>query len=209
MKSNKYLFKDYSTRIRSAFDNVDQYQVDDLFNQIDSLLGSNSNIYLLGNGGSQANAHHISGDFMKTFSMVGLKLKISCLADNVCHLTAASNDISFEDSYAMLVNNIIDKDDFIIYLSGSGNSLNLVKCARKARNSGIKQAAILGFTGGALKKLVDYPVHVNFSDMEISEDIQLSIFHYIKQRLMKKYNEIFNDVDISKYRKRTTEDLIS
>ena len=209
MQSSQFLFKDYSKKIYKALDKVEQVQVDQLFNHIDKLIGSNSNIYLLGNGGSQANAHHIAGDFMKTFSMVGLKLKISCLADNVCHLTAASNDLSFEDTYAMLVDNIIDKDDFIIYLSGSGNSLNLVKCARKAKTSSIKQAAIIGFSGGALKKLVDYPVHVEIDDMEISEDIQLSIFHYIKQRLMDKYIEIFNEIDISKYRKRTTEDLIS
>jgi D-sedoheptulose 7-phosphate isomerase len=209
MKSNKFLFKDYSKKISSALEKVEQSQVDQLFNHIDSLIGSNSYIYLLGNGGSQANAHHISGDFIKTFSMVGLKLKFSCLADNVCHLTAAANDLSFEDSYSILVDNIIDKDDFIIYLSGSGNSLNLVKCARKARNSGIRQSAIIGYSGGALKEIVDYPVHVNYDDMEISEDIQLSIFHYIKQRLMEKYIDVFNEVDIYKYRKRTEEDLIS
>ena len=209
MKYHKYLFKDYSLKIIQALEKVDQSAVDELFNQIDKIIGTNSNIFLLGNGGSQANAHHIAGDFIKTFSIVGLKLKISCLADNVCHLTAASNDLSYEDSYAMLVNNIIDKDDFIIYLSGSGNSLNLVKCARKALNANIKQAAIVGFTGGALKEIVDFPVHVNFDDMEISEDIQLSIFHYIKQRLMDKYSSLFDEVDISKYRKRTTEDLIS
>ncbi len=209
MKYNNYFFEDYAKKICDALEKVNQKEVEELFIQIDKLIGTNSNIFLLGNGGSQANAHHISGDFMKTFSMVGLKLKISCLADNVCHLTAASNDLSFEDSYAMLVDSIIDKGDLIIYLSGSGNSLNLVKCARKAKNSRIKQAAILGFTGGALKKIVDYPVHVDFEDMEISEDIQLSIFHYIKQRLMDKYIDVFNEVDISKYRKRTTEDLIS
>ena len=209
MKSNNYFFEEYAKKIGQALELVKQKEVDQLFSQIDKKIGTKSNIFLLGNGGSQANAHHISGDFIKTFSMVGLKLKISCLADNVCHLTAASNDLSFEDSYAMLVDNIIDKDDLIIYLSGSGNSLNLVKCARKAKNSRIKQAAIVGFTGGALKKIVDYPVHVDFDDMEISEDIQLSIFHYIKQRLMDKYVDVFNEVDISKYRKRTTEDLIS
>ena len=209
MKSNNYFFEEYAKKIGQALELVKQKEVDQLFTQIDKKIGTNSNIFLLGNGGSQANAHHISGDFIKTFSMVGLKLKISCLADNVCHLTAASNDLSFEDSYAMLVDNIIDKDDLIMYLSGSGNSLNLVKCARKAKNSRIKQAAIVGFTGGALKKIVDYPVHVDFDDMEISEDIQLSIFHYIKQRLMDKYVDVFNEVDISKYRKRTTEDLIS
>jgi len=209
MQYHKYLFKDYSLKINQALEKVNQNEVDKLFNQIDKIIGTNSNIYLLGNGGSQANAHHISGDFIKTFSIVGLKLKISCLADNVCHLTAASNDLSFEDSYATLVGNIIDKDDFIIYLSGSGNSLNLVKCARKAKHSGIKQAAIVGFKGGALKQIVDYPIHVNFDDMEISEDIQLSIFHYIKQRLIDKYSSLFNEIDLSKYTKRTTEDLIS
>ena len=209
MQYHKYLFKDYSLKINQALEKVDQKEVDKLFNHIDKIIGTNSNIYLLGNGGSQANAHHIAGDFIKTFSMVGLKLKISCLADNVCHLTAASNDLSFEDSYSILVGNIIDKDDFIIYLSGSGNSLNLVKCARKATHSGIKQAAIVGFKGGALKQIVDYPIHVNFDDMEISEDIQLCIFHYIKQRLINKYSSLFNDVDVSKYRKRTAEDLIS
>ena len=209
MKYHKYLFKDYSLKIIQALEKVDQSAVDELFNQIDKIIGTNSNIFLLGNGGSQANAHHIAGDFIKTFSIVGLKLKISCLADNVCHLTAASNDLSYEDSYAMLVNNIIDKDDFIIYLSGSGNSLNLVKCARKALNANIKQAAIVGFTGGALKEIVDFPVHVNFDDMEISEDIQLSIFHYIKLRLMDKYSALFNEIDLTKYRKRTSEDLIS
>ena len=111
-------------------------------------------------------------------------------------------------TYAILVDNIIDKGDLIIYLSGSGNSLNLVKCARKAKNKGIKQATITGFNGGALK-IVNYPVHVQFDDMEIAEDIQLSIFHYIKQRLIKKYMNEFSDVDIAKYRKRTLEDLIS
>ena len=209
MINNNFQFKDYAKGLKSALDLVDQIQLDNFFNIFCSYIGKKSNIFLLGNGGSQANAHHIAGDFMKTFSMVGLKLKVSCLADNVCHLTAASNDISFEDSYAMLVESIIDKDDFIVYLSGSGNSLNLVKCARKANNVGIKQAAIVGYKGGALKEIVDFPIHINYEDMEISEDIQLSIFHYIKQRLIEKYSSLFNELDISKYRKRTTEDLIS
>ena len=136
-------------------------------------------------------------------------MKISCLADNVCHLTAASNDLSYDDAYAMLIDNLIDKKDLLIYLSGSGNSLNLVKCARKAKLRNIKQASLTGFNGGALNELVDYPIHIKFDDMEICEDIQLSIFHYIKQRLMYKYSENFENLDLPKYQKRTLEDLIS
>lgn len=202
-------FSDYANQLKKALDLVNQKQVDTFFNIFDSFLGTNSNIYLLGNGGSQANAHHISGDFIKTFSLAGLKLKISCLADNVCHLTAASNDLSYDEAYSMLVDNLIDKNDLLIYLSGSGNSLNLVKCARKAKLKGIKQSAITGFNGGALKQIVDYPIHIKFDDMEICEDIQLSIFHYLKQRLILKYSDKFEKVEIPKYFKRTFEDLIS
>ena len=209
MFSNNFIFKDYANKLLQALDLVNQDQIDTFFNVLDSYFGSKANIYLLGNGGSQANAHHISGDFIKTFSLAGLKLKISCLADNVCHLTAAANDLSYEEAYSILIDNLIDKDDLIIYLSGSGNSLNLVKCARKAKIKNIKQAAITGFNGGALNNIVDYPIHIRFNDMEICEDIQLSIFHYIKQRLIKKYSNNFDELELSKYQKRTIEDLIS
>ena len=209
MFSNNFIFKDYANKLLQALDLVNQDQIDTFFNVLDSYFGSKANIYLLGNGGSQANAHHISGDFIKTFSLAGLKLKISCLADNVCHLTAAANDLSYEEAYSILIDNLIDKDDLLIYLSGSGNSLNLVKCARKAKIKNIKQAAITGFNGGALNNIVDYPIHIRFNDMEICEDIQLSIFHYIKQRLILKYSSNFDDLELPKYHKRTLEDLIS
>ena len=209
MADNHFNFRDYATSLKKALDLVKQTQIEDFFYIFESYIGSNSNIYLLGNGGSQANAHHISGDYMKTFSLAGLKFKISCLADNVCHLTAASNDLSYDDAYSILIDNIIDSDDLLIYLSGSGNSLNLVKCARKAKLRKIKQAAITGFNGGALNNLVDYPINIKFEDMEICEDIQLSIFHYFKQRLIQKYSEYFEIVEMPKYQKRTIEDLIT
>ena len=209
MISDNFYFKDYAAGLKNALDLVNQIQIDEFFKVFDSFIGSNSNIYILGNGGSQANAHHIAGDYMKTFSLAGLKLKISCLADNVCHLTAASNDISYDEAYSMLIDNIIDTNDLLIYLSGSGNSLNLVKCARKAQSRNIKQAAITGYNGGALNHIVDLPINVKFDDMEICEDIQLSIFHYIKQKLIIKYSSFFENVEIPKYHKRTFEDLIS
>ena len=209
MSNNNFIFKDYANELKKALDLVNQEEINKFLNVFDSYFGSNSNIFLLGNGGSQANAHHISGDFIKTFSLAGLKLRISCLSDNVCHLTAASNDLSYEESYAILIDTIIDKDDLLIYLSGSGNSLNLVNCAKKAKLRNIKQAALTGFRGGALKDIVDYPIHIKFDDMEICEDIQLSIFHYIKQKLMSKYSDYFKNLDTLKYDKRTLDDLIS
>ena len=63
--------------------------------------------------------------------------------------------------------------------------MNLVKTARIAQTKMIKTAAILGYSGGALKNLVDIPIHVNVNDMEIAEDAQIATFHFIKQKIYK------------------------
>tara|TARA_Y100000589_G_C27113685_1_gene613308 strand:+ start:634 stop:1251 length:618 start_codon:yes stop_codon:yes gene_type:complete len=202
-------FNNYISKINAALKTIDENSLNKCFLEIVSRVNSSNNIYLLGNGGSQANAHHISGDFIKTFSVAGLKLKISCLADNVCYMTAASNDYSFEDAYSLLVGNIIDEGDLIVYLSGSGNSINLVKCARKAKSKNIKQIAITGYNGGALNSIVDLPIHVKIDDMEIAEDAQLIIFHFLKQQLVAHFKDKFIDSTGSKYIKRVTEDLVS
>ena len=202
-------FNNYISKINAALKTIDENSLNKCFSEIVSRVNSPKNIYLLGNGGSQANAHHISGDFIKTFAVAGLKLKISCLADNVCYMTAASNDYSFEDAYSLLVGNIIDEGDLIVYLSGSGNSINLVKCARKAKSKNIKQIAITGYNGGALNSIVDLPIHVKVDDMEIAEDAQLIIFHFLKQQLVAHFKDKFIDSTGSKYIKRVTEDLVS
>ncbi len=108
----------------------------------------------------------------------------------------------------MLVNTKITKNDLMIFLSGSGNSMNLIKAARKAKNCGIRTAALVGYKGGALKDLVDIPLHFLIEDMEIAEDCQISTFHFIKQNLL--FKNTSSDISKSrKYDKRTNEDLIA
>ena len=202
-------FSGYISRLNKALLTIDQAQINKVHDEIVRRINTKNCIYVFGNGGSQANAHHIVGDYTKTFSLAGLKLKISCLADNICYLTAASNDISYQEAYSMLLGTIIEQDDLLIYLSGSGNSLNLVKCARKASQNNISQVAVTAFNGGALKDIVDIPIYVKINDMEIAEDIQLIIFHHIKQKLANTFSKEFKNSLIPKYDKRTKEDLVS
>ena len=205
------MFQKYRDSLNKALDSINQDSLDILYEEIKKRLDGKSCIHIIGNGGSAANASHVVGDYTKTFTFMNLKIKIYTHSDNISYLTAASNDLSFEDSYAMLVENIIDQGDLIIYLSGSGNSLNLVKCARKAKARKIKQVSISGFNGGKIKDIVDTAIHIKFPDMEISEDCQIIIFHYIKQRLVDENedNDPYSDNKLTKYQKRVIEDLIA
>ena len=96
---------------------------------------------------------------------------------------------------------------------GSGKTLENYKRFQKvlsfARGAGfgIITAAVVGYMGGGLKEIVDIPIHIDIQDMEISEDAQMTIFHYLKQRLV---NELCVEKDMpNKYKKRTNEGLIS
>ena len=72
---------------------------------------------------------------------------------------------------------------------------------------GIITAAIVGYSGGGLKEIVDIPIHIDVQDMEIAEDAQMTIFHYLKQCL---FEELISANDVStKYKKRTDEGLIA
>ncbi len=205
------MFKKYKNSLNTALDTLNQENLDTLYQEIKKRIEGLGCIHILGNGGSAANASHIVGDFTKTFAFLKCKIRIFNHSDNVCYLTAASNDLDYNEVYSSLIGTLINEGDLIIYLSGSGNSLNLIKCANKAAKYDIKQISITGYNGGKLKDIVDYSIHINFPDMEISEDCQLIVFHYIKQKLV---NEIegddpYSEKKLPKYQKRVIEDLIA
>ena len=205
------MFQKYKDSLNKALDSIKQDTLDIVYDEIKKRIDGSSSIHIIGNGGSAANASHIVGDYTKTFTFMNLKIRIYTHSDNISYLTAASNDLDYNEIYSNLVGTIIDKDDLIIYLSGSGNSLNLIKCANKAKNLNIKQVSISGFNGGKIKDIVDTAIHIKYPDMEISEDCQIIIFHYIKQRLVDEYedNDPYSDNKSTKYQKRVIEDLIA
>ena len=198
----------YQKRLNCALDTLNQKYINLLYDEILLRINSDATIFLFGNGGSLANCNHIVGDYRKTLIFGKQKINIQNIGDNSCYLTAASNDLDYSEIYSILIGQLINKKDFIIYLSGSGNSCNLVKCAQKASRYQIKQASITGYNGGKLKDLVDIPIHINYPDMEIAEDCQMIIFHNLKQRLLLDICN-YDSTIMSKYKKRINEDLIA
>ena len=193
----------YKKRLEETLSFINEDDINSLNQLIESYMGKKSEIHILGNGGSAANANHINGDFTKTFTDESNTIRINSFADNSCFLTAASNDIDFSEAFSILIPGRINKDDLIIFLSGSGNSVNLVKCARKAKENNINTFSITGYQGGELNKICKNKIHIPVKDMEIIEDLQLIIFHCIKQNLCKRLKSKFGIKQISsKYEKR-------
>ncbi|MDB0032224.1 SIS domain-containing protein [Alphaproteobacteria bacterium] len=147
---------------------------------------NNSNIYIIGNGGSAANANHIANDFTYGAGITSKKgIKIESLASNTAVITCLANDIGYDFIFSEQLKVKATKDDLLIALSGSGNSKNIIEAINVANKIHMSSFAILGFNGGEVKKIVQDCIHFQIHDMQISEDLQMFVFHICSKWLSK------------------------
>ena len=85
--------------------------------------------------------------------------------------------------------NLVETDDVVIVISGSGNSKNIVKAVEYAKSCGAVTIGILGFkTGGKAGKLVDYSIITDSIHDGPIEDVQLILNHMISAWIAKVKN---------------------
>lgn len=136
-------------------------------------------IYTMGNGGSAATASHFVCDFSKGASeaLGGEKFHFHCLSDNIPIFSAIANDIGYEDVFLFQLEKTLGPEDLVIAISGSGNSENIIRAVKYARSIGAPVIGVTGYSGGRLKELADYSMHVPLNDMQVTEDIHMMFDH--------------------------------
>ena len=180
----KYTVKNYFNYHSEIFKKIDVSAIDKISEIIEKKFLSEKKIFTCGNGGSAYNASHYITDWNKFINLkLKKKFKGFCLNDNIGLVTAYSNDISYDKIFSEQLKNLMDKDDLLICISGSGNSKNIINAVEYANNLGADTIGIVGFDGGKLKKMSNYCVHVPSNDMQICEDIHLMIGHMIMKKI--------------------------
>ena len=141
-------------------------------------------VILLGNGGSGATASHMACDLAKTSIVAGARrIKAFALTDNAPLITAWANDLTYEDAFAEQLVNIVQPGDLVIAISGSGNSVNVLRAVGVAKAAGARTVGLTGYPGGRLKEIVDISVIVPSCRMEQAEDAHLILNHAISVAL--------------------------
>jgi len=139
----------------------------------------NSSVYFCGNGGSAADAQHLSAELSGKFYLDRAPLPSEALHCNTSFLTAVANDYSFDEVYARLIKGLGKKGDMLIGLSTSGNSANIIKAVEECKKNGIYTVAFTGETGGKLKNLVDICICVPSTDTPRIQESHITIGHII------------------------------
>jgi D-sedoheptulose 7-phosphate isomerase len=136
--------------------------------------------FLFGNGGSAALASHFACDLAKGTWIHGTdrkRFRAVALTDNLPILTAWANDSGYEDIFAEQLRGLIQPSDVAFAISCSGNSGNVLKALEVAREAGAVTIGLGGFEGGFMKSLCETALIVSSDNMQIIEDLHLSIAH--------------------------------
>jgi D-sedoheptulose 7-phosphate isomerase len=180
-------FTNYFSRLSETLKKLDIQVIEQFVDALLQARDTENTVFIFGNGGSAATASHVTGDFLKGISFeLDKRFRVMCLSDNTAGITAISNDLGYEDIFVEQLKVFLKKNDLVVGISGSGNSVNVVKAMEYAGRQGAKTVAMCGFNGGKIKELADLVIHIPISDMEITEDIHIIIFHAIKQVLNRK-----------------------
>lgn len=155
--------------------------IDKIANQIIQVYQKKGKVLFCGNGGSAADAQHLSSELSGRYYYDRPPLAAEALHVNTSHLTAVANDYSFAHVYARLVEGIGQQGDIIVGLSTSGNSENVINALQEARKKGMITIGFTGAGGGKLKAHCDFLLAVPSTDTPRIQECHLLIGHAICQ----------------------------
>ncbi|HXH25030.1 MAG TPA: SIS domain-containing protein [Vicinamibacterales bacterium] len=158
---------DYTSRMAAAVD------------LIEAAFRGGHKLLVFGNGGSSADAQHLTAELVGRFAADRRALPAIALTANQAVLTAWSNDRSFEDVFARQVEALGSPGDVAWGISTSGTSPNVVRALRVARERGLKTIGLTGASGGEMAAHCDVLLAVPLSATARIQEVHLVTYHAI------------------------------
>jgi len=147
-------------------------------------------ILIFGNGGSAADAQHMAAEMVGRMLVDRRPLPAIALTTDSSNLTAIGNDFGYDVVFSKQIQALAKKEDVVLAISTSGNSMNVLLAVEAARKIGSTVITLTGGTGGKLKALSD--ISINVSEGKNSSRIQEShifAFHSLVDLLDRFYLE--------------------
>lgn len=144
-------------------------------------IKSGKKILLCGNGGSAADAQHIAAEFTGRYKVERKGLPAIALTTDTSALTAIGNDYGYDRVFERQVESLANPGDLLIGISSTGNSDNVIKAFKKAKEIGCKTVGLSGKGGGNFNDNCDLNVVVPSEDTPRVQEMHILIGHTICQ----------------------------
>jgi D-sedoheptulose 7-phosphate isomerase len=186
MKLNKVFSKEININIKTHLQLEKLLpDIEKTINTVHKKIKLGGKIMLCGNGGSAADAQHLSAEYLvRLRPNVNRKpIPAITLAQDTSTLTACGNDYDFSDVFRRPFQALAKKNDVLIVITTSGNSLNVLKVLKEARSKKITTIGFLGNSGGKCKKFCDIKLIVPSKSTARIQECHIFLGHFIFEQV--------------------------
>lgn len=147
--------------------------------RLSAVLMGGGRLLACGNGGSAAEAQHLTAELVGRFRAERVPYAAIPLHADTSTLTAIANDFGADEVYARQVRAHGRPGDVLMCLSTSGTSANVLAAAKAARACGVVTWALTGAGPNALSQLCDEAVCVPAEDTATVQEVHLAMIHML------------------------------
>ena len=146
---------------------------------ITDTLRRGGKLILCGNGGSASDALHFAGEIVGRFQKERLAWPAVVLNADVATMTAIANDYGYDDVFACQAEGHVNKGDCFVGISTSGNSENVLRALRVAREKGARTVGLTGKSGGLIAREADFGFVVPSQTTARIQESHIMIIHIL------------------------------
>ena len=144
-------------------------------------LKKNNKLIFIGNGGSASIASHMAADFLKNGGIPAIAFNDASL------ITCLSNDLGYENVFKKPLEMLACKGDFLVSISSSGRSANILQATQAAKKIGCFVITLSAFdSGNPLRKMGDINFYIKSDSYGYVETAHSTICHCLLDMVMQK-----------------------
>ena len=152
-------------------------KISDAIEILSASLSQGGKVISCGNGGSMCDAMHFAEELSGRFRNDRKGLAAISISDP-SHISCVANDYGYEYVFSRYVEAVGKKGDVLLGISTSGNSENVIKAVKTAKEKGIKTIVLTGKTGGQLADLADLEIRAPQSEYaDRAQEIHIKVIH--------------------------------
>lgn len=166
--------------------------VDDLAAVADTMIDALRNgnkVLTAGNGGSSAEALHMSEELIGRFRGNRRALPAVALVADCTALTCIGNDFGFDEIFSRQIQGLAKSGDVLVLFSTSGKAQNLLNALASGKNADMKTVCLLGRDGGPLAGLADHEIIIEGEATERIQEAHQVVLHLLLDAVERAFPE--------------------
>ncbi|GAB3212658.1 D-sedoheptulose-7-phosphate isomerase [Marinactinospora thermotolerans] len=167
------------TELQAALRETETERVEEWGRHLAGVLAAGGRLLVCGNGGSAAEAQHLTAELVGRFESDRRPLAAIALHADTSSVTAIANDYGYRDVFARQVRAHGRPGDVLMCLSTSGASENVIIAAMTAREIGLTSWALTGATPSTLPAVCDATVRVASTSPSTVQEVHLALIHLL------------------------------